>query len=213
MKFKETIKLVYQKKWLVFWITVLGAVLFFDLMVIQEPQYKSSSKILVVQKQVSGQDIYTISKSAQYLTKILKEVVYSDVFFESILKSDYQIKESDFSDQSKERRKQLKKDIKVTIVRDLGIIEIDVFHFEKEKAEQISWAITSILEKDHGFYHGSGQNVEVKILDKPLVTENPVTLNIWISTVLGALLGLLISLIWIFRKKEASSLNGNVIPM
>ena len=73
MSLKETLNLIYQKKWLVFWLTVLGAVLFFDLMVIQEPQYKASSKILVVQKQVAGQDIYTISKSAQYLTRILKE--------------------------------------------------------------------------------------------------------------------------------------------
>ena len=206
MNFKETIKLIYQKKWLIFWITVLGAVLLFDLAVIQEPQYKSSSKILVIQKQVSGQDIYTISKSAQYLTKILKESVYSDVFFESVLESDYQIKKSDFFNQSKERRKQWQKDIRITIVRDLGMMEIDVFHFEKEKAEQISWAITSILEKDHRFYHGGGQNVEIKILDKPLVTQNPVSINLWLAAILGALLGLFTSLVWILRKK-ASSLN------
>jgi len=69
----------------------LGAVLFFDLMVIQEPQYKSNSKILVVQKQVSGQDIYTISKSAQYITKILKEGIYSRCFFEKIISSPYEV--------------------------------------------------------------------------------------------------------------------------
>lgn len=180
----------------------MGAVLFFDLTVIQEPKYKASSKILVVQNQTSGQDIYTVSKSAQYLTKILQEGVYSDIFFESVLKSGYKIEEGDFPNQSKERRKQWKKDVKVSIVRDLGIMEIDVLHSEKEKAEQISWAITKTLEKNHGFYHGGGQNVEVKVIDKPLVTQNPVTINIWLGTLLGALFGFLISLAWIFIKKD-----------
>ena len=208
MNFKETIKLIYQKKWLIFWITVLGAVLFFDLMVIQEPEYKSSSKILVVQKQVAGQDIYTISKSAQYLTKILKEGVYSDVFFEDVINSSYQVASNDFSDQLKQRRKQWEKSVKVTIVRDLGVMEINVFQPEKEKAEQINWAITDILEKNHRFYHGGGQNVEVKILDKPLVSQNPNMINLWLGTVFGALLGFVISLSWILRKNQ--QLNNDV---
>ncbi|MFH1671287.1 MAG: hypothetical protein ABH889_00715 [Candidatus Portnoybacteria bacterium] len=220
MNFKETIKLIYQKKWLVFWLAVLGAVLFFDLMVIQEPQYKASSKILVVQKQVAGQDIYTISKSAQYLTRILKEGIYSDVFFEDVLKSSYQVETTDFSTQLKERRKEWQKSVKVSAVRDLGVIEIDIFYPQREKTEQITLAIIDTLEKNHQFYHGSGQNVEVKILDNPLVSQNPITIRLWLGTIFGALLGFLISLLWIFKKglktdfleeafnKEASFLDG-----
>lgn len=221
MNLQETLKLIYQKKWLVFWLTVLGAVLFFDLIVIQEPEYKASTKILVVQKQVSGQDIYTISKSAQYLTNILKEGIYSDVFFEDVLKSPYQVEIADFSTQLKERRKEWQKSVKISIVRDLGLIEVDVFYPQKEKAEQIAWAVVDTLGKNHQFYHGSGQNVEVKVLDNPLVSQNPATIRLWIGTVFGALLGFLVSLGWIFKKglkinssleeafnKEASFLDG-----
>jgi len=221
MNLQETLKLIYQKKWLVFWLTVLGAVLFFDLIVIQEPEYKASTKIIVVQKQVSGQDIYTISKSAQYLTRILKEGIYSDVFFEDVLRSSYQVEMADFPSQLKERRKEWQKNIKVTAVRDLGVIEIDVFYPQREKTEQIAWAITDVLEKNHQFYHGAGQNVEVKVLHKPLVSQNPTITRLWMGTVFGALLGFLISLGFIFRKglkinssleeefnQEASSLDG-----
>jgi len=225
MNFKETIKLIYQKKWLVFWLTVLGAVLFFDLIVIQEPQYKASSKILVVQKQVAGQDIYTISKSAQYLTRILKEGIYSDVFFEDVLQSSYQVEITDFSSQLKERRKEWQKSVKVSAVRDLGVIEIDVFYPQREKAEQIAWAITDTLEKNHQFYHGGGQNVEVKVLDNPLVSQNPVSLNLWLSSILGGLVGFLIGLSIIISKgtkelsleenfnQEVSSLDGSNISI
>jgi len=208
MNLRETIKLIYQKKWLIFWMTVLGAVLFFDLMVIQEPQYKAGSRILVVQKQALGQDIYTISKSAQYLTKILKEGIYSDTFFEEVISSPYQIEASDFSELSKERRKEWEKIVSISIIRDLGVMEINVSYPQKEKAEQINWAIVDVLERNHQFYHGGGNNIEIKILDKPLVSENPISVNLFIGTILGGLLGFLIGISWILRK-EYSFLDRN----
>jgi capsular polysaccharide biosynthesis protein len=211
MNLGEIIKLIYQKKWLVFWLTVLGAVLVFDLMVIQTPQYKASSKILVIQKQTAGQDIYSISKSAQYLCRVLKEGIYSDSFFEKIVQSPYQIAVTDFPAQPKERQREWEKSVKVTIVRDLGVMEIDVFSPQKEKAEQISWAVTNLLEKNHRFYHGGGKNVELKVLDYPLVSQKPVTTHLWFGSILGALIGFLVGVVWVLKKsqKEISSLDRN----
>lgn len=208
MTFKQTIKLLYKKKWLIFWLTVLGAVLVFDLAVIQTPQYKSSSKVLVIQKQVSGQDIYSISKSAQYLSRILKEGIYSDSFFEKVTQLSYQVETTDFSSQIKKRRKQWQKTVKTTIIRDLGIIEIDVFYPQKEKAEQINQTIINILVNEHWFYHGGGQNVELKILDEPLVSQKPVIIQLLIGLILGALAGFLIGIGWVL-KKETSFLDRN----
>ena len=204
MNLKELIKIIYQKKWLVFWLTILGAVLAFDLMVIQTPKYKANSSILVVQKQIQGQDIYSISKSAQYLCQVLKEGIYSDSFFEKIIsyqdEAKNQITEADFPLDLKERRKEWKNVINVRIVRDLGLMEIDVFYPDKEKAEQLSAAVTNVLTDSHMFYHGGGENVELKILDKPLVSKNPVSINLWLGTLLGALIGFYSAMLWIFRK-------------
>lgn len=200
MNYKEAVKIIFGKKWLVFWAAVLGAVLVFDLMVIQAPNYKSNSKILVIQKQVAGQDIYTVSKSAQYLARILKEGIYSDSFFEKIIESPYGVEEADFPLKPKERRKEWEKSVRAIIVRDLGVMEINVFYPEKEKAEQISRAITDVLSAEHTFYHGGGENVVLRILDKPLVSEKPITFNLWLGSVLGALLGFLLGSGWALRK-------------
>ncbi len=210
MNFKETIKLIYHKKWLIFWLTVLGAVLSFDLMVVQAPQYKASFEILIIQKQVAGQDIYSISKSAQYLCRVLREGIYSDSFFEKVLPP-YQAEAADFPVQVKERRQKWQKNVKVKIVRDLGVMKIDVFHSDKEKAEQISRAMADVLEKEHRFYHGAGQNVEIKILNEPLVSQKPITFHLWFGSILGALFGFLVGLGWALRKKtgETSSLAGS----
>ncbi|OPL12013.1 MAG: hypothetical protein AVO34_02025 [Firmicutes bacterium ML8_F2] len=192
MNYRETIKIIYRKKWLVFWLTVLGAVLAFDLAVIQTPEYKSVSKVLIIQKQTSGQDIYSVSKSAQYLSQIMKEIIYSDSFFEKTIESSNKVDFGDFSEQHKKRQKQWERTVKVNIVRDLGMIEINVFHPEQKKAEQINSAIADTLEQEHRFYHGGGQNVELRILDKSLVSQKPVTLDLWTITVLGALIGLFV---------------------
>ncbi|MAF20147.1 MAG: hypothetical protein CMI55_00500 [Parcubacteria group bacterium] len=199
----QTIKILYQKKWLIFWLTVLGAVLFFDLIVIQPAQYKANFKILVIQKQLAGQDIYSISKSSQYLSQILKEAIYSDSFFDAVIQAPYQIETTDFPITSKQRQKQWKRTVKVKIARDLGIMEIDVFYPDKQKAKQISQAVVNILTKDHRLYHGGGQNVELKLLDYPLVNQKPVMIHIWLGTILGALTGLLIGLLWALKKDKA----------
>jgi len=215
MDLNQAIKIIYQKKWLIFWLIVLGAVLVFDLAVIQSPKYRASSKVLIIQKQVTGQDIYSISKSAQYLGKILREGIYSDSFFEKVLESPYQVQQSDFPELVKDRRKQWQKDIKVTIVRDLGIIKIDVFNSEKEKAEQISLAVTSVLEANHQLYHGVGENLELRVLDNPLVSQKPDASRLWFGSIIGGAIGLLIGLFWIFNKKkkeEGYTFPGEGIP-
>lgn len=189
MDIKETTKLIYRKKFLVFWLTVLGAVLAFDLAVIQTPKYEADFRILLVQKQMAGQDIYAISKSAQYLCQILKEGIYSDSFVEQ-LKIDEEI----------ENEKQWEKMVKVAILRDLAIMEVAAFSEEKESAEEIGQAIAQNLVDNHQFYHGAGENVEIKILDKPAVSQKPFSLNLWLSSLIGALTGFLIGLVWILRK-------------
>lgn len=215
MGIKETFNLINQKKWLIFWLIILGAVIAFDLAVIQKPKYEAGSRILVVQKQAAGQDIYTISKSAQYLTGILKEAVYSDSFFNKVVLWAPTLK-SGFSGQVKERRKEWKSSLKVDIVRDLGEMKISVYSLEKDQAEQINRAVTEVLGKEHNFYHGGGDNVQIKILDEPLVSEEPVSADLWLSAVLGGLIGLVAGIFWSTRKKaitevksETSSLEGS----
>ncbi|MFH1367318.1 MAG: Wzz/FepE/Etk N-terminal domain-containing protein [Patescibacteria group bacterium] len=220
MGIREILNLINQKKWLILWLTILGAVLAFDLAVIQKPKYEASSRILVVQKQAEGQDIYTISKSAQYLTGILKEVVYSDSFFDKVILLAPDIGKSGFSDKIKERRKEWEKSVKVSIVRDLGEMKIKVYSSNKDQSEQIDRTITEVLEKEHGFYHGGGDNVQIKVLDYPLVSDQPVSTNLWLATILGGLIGLSAGVFWAAGKKtkneiksETSSLEGNNISL
>ncbi len=200
MIIKQILDEIWQRKWFVFWTMFLGAFLAFDIAVLQTPMYKAGSRVSVIQKQVAGQDIYTISKSAQYLSNILKEAVYSDSFFNKMIAiSEGEVEAQNFPLDSKKRREKWKDTVEVFIDRDLGLMEINVYYPRQEKARQINLAIAEVLVQEHQFYHGSGQNVEVKVLDYPIVADAPSTFNLWMASFLGLIIGFLMSGFWVAR--------------
>jgi len=211
MTFKEIITIILKKKWFVFWLTIFGAALFFDLTIIQAPQYRSDSKVLIIQNQIAGQDIYSISKSAQYISKILKESIYSDDFFEKILFSSDQIDQSIFNDNLKKRRKEWSKNVKIFIDRDLGMLKISVFNKDKNRAEEINQALTKTLVENHKAYHGIGDNIRLNVLDKTLTEKQPSLISLWSKTILGAFIGFISSLAFIlYKKKKVFYLEKNI---
>lgn len=192
-----------KHKWLVFWSALLGAFLLFDLAVVGLSDFKASGRVIVVQKQTAGQDIYSVSKSTQYLTGILKEAVYSDNFFDKVLASPYHISVGDFPSTVKERRKKWARYVKVGIVRDLGVMEIKVYHANEEKAKNIAWAVANVLENSHQDYHGGGRTVEVKILDNPLIVRRPEQWYLWAALGIGLLIGCLTGGSYAIMKERA----------
>lgn len=211
MTSKQIFQTISKKKWLVLWTTLLGAFLFFDFTVINPPQYKANSRVLVIQEQVAGQDIYAISKSAQYISKVLKEGIYSDTFFDKAIASSDSLNNENFPKKTKERREAWEENIEVAIERDLGIMSINTYRSDKEEARQLSLAVTETLVNNHKFFHGADKNIELKVLDYSLASNRPVMLRLWIITLIGAILGFSAGVFWAFKKeeKEASSLNGN----
>ncbi len=208
MNTKQIFNAIWQRKWLVFWTAILGAFLAFDIMVLQPPMYKASSRVLVIQKQMAGQDIYAVSKSAQYLSQVLREAVYSDDFFNKTIKaSDGELEMENFPANFKDRREKWEDTVKVGVARDLGLVEIDVYYPHQEKARQINLAVTEVLAKEHQSYHGAGDKVEVRVLDYSAVSDNPSALRLWLVTLLGLIIGFLAGCFWAFKKSESGGLE------
>ena len=202
MNWQEIFNTIRKKKWLFFWLTVFGVVLFFDLSLLQTPQYEAKSKVLVIQKQTQGQDIYTVSKSAQYLSRALKEGIYSDDFFQEVMSSSDKVSFNDFPENNKDRREKWQEGIEVIIFQDLGSMAIEVYHPNAKKAQAINQAITNTLAQNHQDYHGGGNNVSVKVLDYPSVSQKPVKPNPWLNSIFGGILAIVIGLWLAFRKKR-----------
>lgn len=163
-------------------------VLFFTF--IQPLKYRATSELLVVQNYNQAADAYTVSRSNYFLSNILAHVVYSDSFFNEVLESGYNINSGAFSQNSNKRKKQWQKLIKTKTINDTGIIAIYAYHQDKEQAFLLNQAVAETLKNKHQEYHGLGDKVAIKIIDKTYITDWPVKPNILLNILFGALIGL-----------------------
>lgn len=173
-------------------LSLLVALAAFSFSLWQTPSYKSTVKLLAVFNQ-SDIDTYTASKTADYITGILGEVIYSDTFIGSV----YQ-KETGLADTlgrgSEQRQKNWKKIVKTKILDNRGIIIIDAYGDNKYQTNLLASAIGATIISQHGLYDGSQDRVTVKMIDTASIYENWASAKIIGDTGLGLIAGLLIGL-------------------
>ncbi|MFH1523043.1 MAG: Wzz/FepE/Etk N-terminal domain-containing protein [Patescibacteria group bacterium] len=203
MDFNEFISLIKKKKQ-----TILSIVLIFLFVVLiatmlQPLKYRSTAKLLIVQSN-NYSDAYSISRSNQFLGNVLSEVVYSNSFFEQVMDSGYNINKNIFSANQNKKIKQWRKTVSAEPISDTGIIVIYTYHKDKYQASQINQAIAYTLKAKHNSYHGLGDKVAVKIIDKTTTSNWPVKPNIVLNTIFSVFLGLLagICFIYLYPEKE-----------
>ncbi|OGF20899.1 hypothetical protein A2Y83_02635 [Candidatus Falkowbacteria bacterium RBG_13_39_14] len=83
-------------------------------------------------------------------------------------------------------------------ISDTGILEIGIYHEDGSQAEQIANAATYILRTKHNLYHGAGDKVSVKIIDKPITTNWPAKPNIIVNLILAVIFGLIMGVAFIY---------------
>jgi len=180
------------KKWqLIMYITfVTGACAFFVSTLIA-PRYLSSITILIVQKDATAS---AASQSVEYLSEVFSQVVHTELFFDDVLNSEYDIEDS-FEGKASQRKQQWKKDVEVEKVSNAGILKIIVKNKSRAQAHLIAQAIAENFATNSEKYHGSSDSIIVKLIDGPITTSKPAIPNIPLNTGFGLLVGFLGSVI------------------
>lgn len=189
----------------ILFITVIIVIFGLIISFVQTPKYKSSAQLLVIFSQ-KDMNPYTSAQTSNYIAGILEEVVYSDSFVEGVFKTDFDLK-NDFSFSPDKKAKQWKKMVKAKVEDNKGIIIIDVYHKDKEQANNFAQAISYVLITNHSLYHGSGENVAVKMISTPSVSEKWSEPNIGQNLLLSLIAGIFVGLtfIIIFPQQELLS--------
>lgn len=177
---------------------LLIALLAFSISLWLTPRYKSTVKLLVINNDTTI-DTYTASKTANYITGILGEIIYSDSFISSVFANEPNLID-DLGQTSEQRQKQWDKKVKTTIQENNGIIIIDVYGSEKYQTALLASTIGNFIVANHGQYDGSADKVNIKMIDTPSIYETWSIKQIIQDTGLGFLAGLLFgfTLIMIF---------------
>ncbi|NTW27511.1 MAG: hypothetical protein HGA36_04260 [Candidatus Moranbacteria bacterium] len=182
-------------------IGLLTAALSFFILVVKEKNFKVSTDYLIVQNQTTSQDFYTLSKSAEYIGKILNEGVYSEIFIGEVVKTG-KVSPEFLPFDKKEKLKTWSNAVSVGLNPDLGIINVQVFDNDQKKALAISDAIAEVLSTKSNLFYGAGQNIDVKVLSGPVLEKNPSLMNIIAVSVGGFALGIMLSALWVISRDD-----------
>ncbi len=177
---------------------LLIALLAFSASLWLTPRYKSTIKLLAINSDANI-DTFTASKTANYITGILGEVIYSDSFISGVFSSEPNLIDN-LGQNSEQRQKKWNKAVKTTIQDNTGIIIIDAYGDDKYQTALLASTIGGSIVKNHSQYDGSDQRINIKIIDSPSIYETWSIKQIAQDTALGFIAGLLFgfTLIMIF---------------
>ncbi len=166
-----------------------------------QKNFKASSDILIVQNQPGFSDYYAMSKSAEYLTNILVESVYSEKFLDEVRNSN--IVRSQFLPEDKLKRLEIwEKMVKVRRVPNLGMVHVEVFNNDQREALEISRAIIQVMTGKSALFWGESQTIEARVMSGPLWQKNPSVASIGAVLAGGFLTGAMLSVLWLYYKRE-----------
>ena len=164
-------------------------------------QYRAQTRLLVIQHQSLSLDAYLSAKSAEKISKVLSEVVYSSSFFDEVWQAGFNIG-TDWGDTAKERRKIWERRVSLNPIPQTSIIEVNTYHTDRVSVEQLAQAMIYVLVERGEQYHGGGDQVEIKLIDKPIVSNYPVRPNLLLNALAALLIGLVISFTFVYLKSD-----------
>ncbi|HHD92590.1 MAG TPA: hypothetical protein ENL06_03160, partial [Candidatus Portnoybacteria bacterium] len=152
------------------WGILIGGLSFLVLVVTQK-NFCSSADILISQDQPNA-NYYALSQSANYLTYILSQSIYSEKFLEEV-EATGKIPGNFLKGDSAQKIEAWQKIIRVKNDSDVGIMNIKVFADTPIQANKISQAVLEVIAKKGSFFLGQNENINVRVLSGPIVEENP----------------------------------------
>lgn len=164
--------------------------------------YEVRTDYLVSQEGVESKDYYTVARSAEYMGKILGEVMYSEKFMNAAVETGKM--SQDFFPAGKQNRlKAWSAAVKVKKQLDLGILSVTVLHDNDREAMRVSQAISQVLVEKNNLFLGTGEKpVPVSILSGPIIERNPSMKEVLAAVFGGFFFGALLASLVVFFRQE-----------
>ncbi len=196
MQFADFTKLLKAKTQTILTLMLIATMLTVVFSLLSPLKYGVKSRLLVAQDSASS-DAYTLSRSNEYLGKILAEVVYSGSFYDRVIASQYNVDKTYFSGDYRKQMEKWNKTVNTRTKQDTGIIEVNVYHPNTTEARKIALAINDILVNENQAYHG-GKLIKINIIDQPLTSTYPVKPNIIFNTIAALGLSFIFALFFVY---------------
>lgn len=187
--------LVEQRKTI---LIILGIFLILGILatVIHPFEYSSTTRVLIIHKINSNLDAYTAARAAEKLTQNLATIIYSSSFLDTLATSH----NINLPKDERQRRQAWKNKIAITVEPSTSILEIRAYDKSREDAQKLAYLVANTLITQGKEYHGGGQDVVIKLLDKPLTSRFFARPNIVFNLLSSLALGLIFAYFVALRK-------------
>jgi capsular polysaccharide biosynthesis protein len=181
---------------IIFGVAVMAVVT--GLSFIEPLKYSSSIRMLIIQPAALGYDPYTAIRAAERIGDNLAQVVYTTDFFNKAIAANaarFDIDASYFPDNDAKRRKLWGRMVSARVEPGTGLLNVTVYHPDKDQATQIAQAIAYVMTTEGANYIG-GSALQIRLVDAPLVSRFPVKPNLLVNAFTGLVLGLLFGAVY-----------------
>ncbi|HLD31802.1 MAG TPA: Wzz/FepE/Etk N-terminal domain-containing protein [Patescibacteria group bacterium] len=182
------------KRWkLVAFVGALAAIATLVVTLFFPMEYRADAQVLIISKSRYGVDPYTTVKSAERVGENLIQVMKTNDFYNKVMRQPgYSIDQTKFVDLTENKKRDLwQETLAVSMVYGTGVLNISTFHTDSFQAQQLAGATADALVAKGWEYVGG--DVMMKVVNDPVVTRWPVRPNIILNTVLGFIIGSIIS--------------------
>lgn len=172
------------------YIAIAGGIVAFVLSFASPLRYRAVMRLLVIQATSPTLDAFTAVKSSEKVGRNFGNIIASSSFLEQVLLANPKIDVATFPRDERKRRRVWQRTVGSSVVPETSVMEIRVYHGRPSQAHAIAEGIGSVLIRKAQEYAGS-QDINVKVIDSPLVSRFPVRPNIPLNALLGLILGAL----------------------
>lgn len=172
--------------------TVLAAGLSF----LRPLEYSSTMRLFIIQETTQNQDTLTTIRSAERVADILSQFIYTSLFFDKVTSAGFEIDKDYFRADENKRREQWADMVATRVTHETGFLEIIVYHKDKNQASEIARAIGFVLTTEGNRFVG-GADLDIQLVDTPLQSRFPVRPNIPLNAFLGAVIGIVLSSLYL----------------
>ena len=202
MKIREFIQLLGDKKGMVILFGVLLAALTFWGAIIANKNFQARADVLIVQNQNGYSDYYALSRSADYLSQVLTESIYSERFIQKVAEKNIVNIDNMLPKDKSEKLKKWNQMVKVNKKSDTGLLSIETYGDTPTEAVQTSEAVLKVLTEDYYIFLGRGQDLDVRVLSGPILEKTFGTLSLVFIIFGGFLIGCLLAVMWFYFSYE-----------
>jgi capsular polysaccharide biosynthesis protein len=163
-------------------------------------EYKADSQVLIISESRYGVDAYTAAKSAERIGENLAQVVQTSDFYNKVFALGIpNLDQRAYQNIPESRRRKLwQKNVEASVVFGTSVMTFSAYHEDPEQARIMSGALAQTMLTHARDYVGG--DIQMRVVNQPVVSEYPVRPSFMILAAIGALLGVLLA-VFLFIKK------------